>query len=56
MKIKIVRSFELSQNTITAYFENLKGNKNDEYSQFKAYFSNFYNFCFELPLNNMIRS
>jgi len=48
-------SFELSQNTITAYFENLKGNKNDEYSQLKAYFSNFYNFCFELPLNNMIR-
>ena len=49
------KSFKLNQTTISTYFDTLKGNKNNKYSQFKDYFSNFFNFCFELPLNNMIR-
>ena len=49
------KSFELNQTTIFTYFDSLNGNTNNKYSQFKGYFSNFFNFCFELSLNNMIR-
>ena len=29
--------------------------KNEEFKEFENYFTDFYNFCFELPLDNMIR-
>ena len=32
-----------------------KAKKDNSYLVFETYFTNFYDFCFELPLNNMIR-
>ena len=31
------------------------GSKKDNYDKFKDYFTKFYYFCFELPLDNMVR-
>ena len=46
--------FEINQVLVTRYFEVLNNTKNTEYVNFKTYFNNFYNFCFELPLENMV--
>ena len=37
------------------YFKVLKDDKQHKYLHFESYFSGFYNFCFELSLDNMIR-
>jgi hypothetical protein len=46
--------FEINQVLVSRYFEVLNSTKNTEYVNFKTYFNNFYNFCFELPLENMV--
>ena len=46
--------FEINQVLVSRYFEVLYSTKNTEYVNFKTYFNNFYNFCFELPLENMV--
>ncbi len=48
-------SFILNKNLIFKYFNELKDNQSEKYSVFERYFTNFYKFCFELPLKNMIR-
>ena len=48
-------SFKLNQALILNYFDILKSNKDSKYSEFEGYFLNFFNFCFELPLNSMIK-
>ena len=40
---------------ILSYFTELQVKENDKYRLFNEYFVNFYNFCFELPLKNMVR-
>ena len=47
--------FKTNKTLILKYFKDLSDSKNEKYSDFESYFSNFYNFCFELPLKNMIR-
>ena len=54
-KNKEVKSFKLNSSLITKYFDSLKGSNNSNYTQFETYFSSFFDFCFELPLDNMIR-
>ena len=50
-----VNEFKLNEKLIIDYFKELKDAKNTKYIDFERYFTNFYNFCFELPLDNMIR-
>ena len=47
--------FKINEKVIFKYFNVLNDPKNDEFRDFKRYLSNFFNFCFEKPLNNMIR-
>ena len=46
--------FKLNSTLIINYFNVLKNDKNPKYSYFEDYFVNFYNYCFELPLDSMI--
>ena len=50
-----VNTFKINEKLIIDYFKDLKDTKNTKYIDFERYFLNFYNFCFELPLDNMIR-
>ena len=50
-----VNTFKINEKLVIDYFKDLKDTKNTKYIDFERYFSNFYNFCFELPLDNMIR-
>jgi len=46
--------FTLSKNLSIKYFENLKDN-DKKWVNFDEYFKKYYNFCFELSDNNMIK-
>ncbi len=46
--------FKMNHKLISKYFEQLNNIKSINYVQFETYFMNFFNFCFELPLDNMI--
>ena len=48
-------SFELNKNLVFKYFTDLNPNNSLKYQEFERYFINFYKFCFELSLENMIR-
>ena len=47
--------FTINDRLILKYFSEIKSSKTDEYQLFKRYFYDFYNYCFELSLKNMIR-
>ncbi len=49
-------SLRLNKKLIIKYFSEFEEDKTKNYSEFESYFEEFYNFCFELPLDNMIRS
>ena len=48
-------SFRLNQSLIFNYFDELKANNNSKYTKFENYFFNFFNFCFELPVDNVLK-
>ena len=50
-----VNTFKINEKLVIDYFKDLKDTKNTKYIDFERYFSNFYNFFFEIPLDNMIR-
>ena len=52
---KDIEGFQINQNIVFKYFDNLKDQKNPYFRRFESYFIDFYNFCFELPLENMVR-
>ena len=47
-------SFKINKNLIIKYFKHLSDTNNDFFQKFERYLVDFYNFCFELPLENMI--
>ena len=47
-------NFKLNHQLISNYFSVLNNEKDQKYLEFKKYFDKFYDFCFALPLNNMI--
>ncbi len=51
---KTPKKFKINQKLINQYFESLKSNKIEKIKDFERYFIDFFNFCFELPLNNML--
>ena len=52
---KKINEFRISSNLVLKYFGHLKDPKNDKFTKFETYFLNFYKFCFELSLKNMIK-
>ena len=46
--------FKINEKLIIDYFKDLKDAKNTKYIDFERYFLNFYDFCFEIPLDNVI--
>tara|TARA_B100000963_G_scaffold318496_1_gene299669 strand:- start:511 stop:996 length:486 start_codon:yes stop_codon:yes gene_type:complete len=46
------KSFKLNENIALKYFETLN---DDKMVNFERYFDQFYQFCFELPLENVLR-
>ncbi len=49
------KGFDISKNLAFKYFKDLDTKEEIKYNEFNHYFIKFYNFCFELPLDNMIR-
>ena len=47
--------FQINKNLILKYFNHFNDQKSELYDEFERYFIDFYDFCFELPVNNMIR-
>ena len=47
--------FKINKKILLKYFKEINEENNDKYSKFERYFNEFYNFCFELPLNNVVR-
>ena len=50
------KAFKINPSVIFKYFEDLKDEKNEKFVTFDAYFRKFYDFCFELPLENMVEN
>ena len=48
-------NFIINKKLVLKYFSSLNDQKNSKIDDFERYFINFYKFCFELPLENMIR-
>ena len=46
--------FMINSILIQDYFSSLKKEEKTKLTIFNDYFINFFNFCFELPLNNML--
>ena len=49
------KNFDIDEKTVFKYFQELQNQKGDKFHDFIRYLIKFYNFCFELPLDNMIR-
>ena len=47
--------FEISNDLVLKYFDDLSEINNKKYDLFAEYFVNFYDFCFELPPESMIK-
>ena len=47
--------FDISYNLVNKYFSDLSDINGFKFILFKKYFLNFYEFCFELPIKNMVR-
>jgi len=47
---------QINKNLISKYFEHFKNKKSDKCSIFEKYLTDFYDFCFELPIENMVKS
>ena len=48
-------SFDINKDLVIKYFSKLKDPKNSNYEEFRTYFLNFFYFCFEVPIDNMLR-
>ena len=49
------KSFKLNPMLAKKYFDVLKNQEKSTFDQFEAYFISFYNFCFELTPENMLK-
>ena len=48
------KNFLLNMDLIKKYFESLNSKETSNLSHFVDYINDFFNFCFELPLDNML--
>ncbi len=49
------KKFKINKILINKYFTCFQDNKDTKYLIFERYFTDFFYFCFELPLENMVR-
>ena len=47
-------SFKINKDLVSKYFTALKDEKSTKFIEFDRYFTNFFYFCFELPVDNML--
>ena len=50
-----IENLKINSKLVLKYFSHLKDPKNDKYLKFETYLMNFYKFCFEISLKNMIK-
>ena len=50
------KNFNLNSNLVIKYFNTLKDKKSDKLEEFSSYFVNFFDFCFELSPEIMVRN
>ena len=50
-----IDEFNLNKKVILKYFNHIKDGSDQKYIYFHDYMLKFYKFCFELPLDNMVR-
>lgn len=55
INIKGIEKFEINGNLLTKYFNNINTSNNRDLVIFKEYFVKFYDFCFELSPDIMLR-
>ena len=53
-KIDKKDSFKINSLLVSKYFEVLNNENSEKFAFFRGYFESFYNFCFGLPLENML--
>ena len=46
--------FKINKDLVSKYFTSLKDEKSTKFIEFDRYFTNFFYFCFELPVDNML--
>ena len=46
--------FEINLDLLRKYFTSINSAESKKLAEFADYFSNFFDFCFELPIDNMI--
>ena len=51
---KTLGVFKINRELIKTYFEIFNDKKQSNIDEFEQYFQKFYDFCFEIPLDNMI--
>jgi cytochrome b pre-mRNA-processing protein 3 len=49
------KDFETNDNILKTYFDPISANSTILITSLSAYFNQFYNFCFELKMNNMLK-
>ena len=54
LKKNDIKEFDINLDLIKTYFSYLKNDKNSKIAYLKDYFSNFYNYCFNLTFDKMI--
>lgn len=54
-KNELSTSFKINEKIVFKYFENLKYSKNEKYMIFEGYFTKFFNYCFDIAAENMIK-
>jgi len=56
LETKLTRlPFQINKDIIFKYFEHLKNQNSHKISIFENYLTKFYDFCFELPIENMVK-
>ena len=48
------KSIKINHKVVFKYFKEFENLKSDKYTSFESYFSNFFYFCFELPIESML--
>ena len=49
------KDIKINQKVVIKYFKELNDTNSEGYKKFERYLMDFYNFCFDISLNNMIR-
>lgn len=54
-KNDLKNSFKINKKIVFKYFENLEHSKDEKYMIFERYFINFFDYCFDISTENMLK-